>query len=255
MYLTQAIHKGRREKAEATAAICGAEQASWSHLAQRVERCAGLLRGLGVAPGDRVGMMGLNSIRYLEYFYGSWWAGAVVNPVNIRWSAHEVAYSLDDCDTRVLFVDDAFAPLVPRLRELSTSLRTVVFCGTGAVPEGALDYEQLLAAATPCGDALRSGSDLAAVMYTGGTTGRPKGVMLSHDNLFINALSNASNVPRQHVKVGMVVTPMFHVAAAAWPCSWDSGWCPRSSCRPSTSWPSWMACSGMPSTNCSWCPP
>ena len=49
-----------------------------------------------------------------------------------------MAYSLDDCDTRVLFVDDAFAPLVPRLRELSSSLRTVVFCGTGAAPEGAL---------------------------------------------------------------------------------------------------------------------
>ena len=212
MYLTQAIHKGRRERAGATAAICGAEQASWSQLAQRIERCAGLLRALDVAPGDRVGMMGLNSIRYLEYFYGCWWAGAAVNPVNIRWSAHEVAYSLDDCDTRVLFVDDAFAPLVPRLRELSSSLRTVVFCGTGAAPEGALHYEQLLAAATPCADALRSGTDLAAVMYTGGTTGRPKGVVLSHDNLFINALSNASNVPRQHVKVGMVVTPMFHVA-------------------------------------------
>ena len=99
MYLTQAIHKGRRERAGATAAICGAEQASWSQLAQRIERCAGLLRTLDVAPGDRVGMMGLNSIRYLEYFYGCWWAGAAVNPVNIRWSAHEVAYSLDDCDT------------------------------------------------------------------------------------------------------------------------------------------------------------
>src|SRR5256885_5633275 len=67
MYLTQAIHKGRRERAGATAAICGEEQASWSQLAQRIERCAGLLRALDVAPGDRVGMMGLNSIRYLEY--------------------------------------------------------------------------------------------------------------------------------------------------------------------------------------------
>ena len=65
MYLTQAIHKGRRERAGATAAICGAEQASWSQLAQRIERCAGLLRALDVAPGVRVGMMGLNSIRYL----------------------------------------------------------------------------------------------------------------------------------------------------------------------------------------------
>ncbi len=212
MSLTQSIHKGRREKADETAAICGDERRSWAELAGRIERLAGALAALGVAPGDRVGMMALNSVRYLEYFYGCWWTGAVVNPVNIRWNPHEVAYSLDDCDTRVLIVDDAFAPLVPQLRQLSRSLRTVVFCGRGAAPEGALDYEALLAEAAPRDDLRRGGTDLAAVMYTGGTTGRPKGVMLGHDNLYINALSNASAVPRVGVQVGLVVSPMFHVA-------------------------------------------
>ncbi|WP_304304067.1 long-chain fatty acid--CoA ligase [Pseudacidovorax intermedius] len=212
MSLTQSIHKGRREKAGETAAICGDERRTWAELAGRIERLAGALAALGVAPGDRVGMMALNSVRYLEYFYGCWWAGAVVNPVNIRWNPHEVAYSLDDCDTRVLIVDDAFAPLVPQLRQLSRSLRTVIFCGRGTPPEGALDYEALLAEATPRDDLRRGGGDLAAVMYTGGTTGRPKGVMLGHDNLYINALSNASGVPRVGVKVGLVVSPMFHVA-------------------------------------------
>ncbi|WP_234193642.1 acyl-CoA synthetase [Pseudacidovorax sp. NFM-22] len=212
MSLTQSIHKGRREKAGETAAICGDERRSWAELAGRIERLAGALAALGVVPGDRVGMMALNSVRYLEYFYGCWWAGAVVNPVNIRWNPHEVAYSLDDCDTRVLIVDDAFAPLVPQLRQLSRSLRTVIFCGRGTPPAGALDYEALLAEAAPRDDLRRGGGDLAAVMYTGGTTGRPKGVMLGHDNLYINALSNASGVPRVGVKVGLVVSPMFHVA-------------------------------------------
>ncbi|MBO9641725.1 MAG: long-chain fatty acid--CoA ligase [Pseudacidovorax sp.] len=212
MSLTQSIHRGRREKAGETAAICGDERRSWAELAGCIERLAGALAALGVAPGDRVGMMALNSVRYLEYFYGCWWAGAVVNPVNIRWNPHEVAYSLDDCDTRVLIVDDAFAPLVPQLRQLSRSLRTVIFCGRGTPPEGALDYEALLAEAAPRDDLRRGGGDLAAVMYTGGTTGRPKGVMLGHDNLYINALSNASGVPRVGVKVGLVVSPMFHVA-------------------------------------------
>jgi acyl-CoA synthetase (AMP-forming)/AMP-acid ligase II len=100
-------------------------------------------------PGDRVGMMSLNSHRFVEYFFGTWWGGGVINPVNIRWNPKEVAYSLDDCDTRILLVDDLFAPMVPALRGLSKSLRTVVYCGDGAVPEGMVGYEALLADADP----------------------------------------------------------------------------------------------------------
>lgn len=212
MYLTQSIHKALREQRHAVAAICGDEQRRWDEMAERIARLAAALQTQGVKPGDRVGMLALNSIRYLEYFYGCWWAGAVVNPVNIRWNPHEVAYSLDDCDTQVLIVDDAFAGMAAQLRTLSKSLRTVIFCGHGEAPEGALHYEALLAAAEPVPDAYRQGNDLAAVMYTGGTTGRPKGVMLSHGNLFINALSNAASVPRPEANVTLIVAPMFHVA-------------------------------------------
>ncbi len=212
MFLTQAIHKGLRERPQATALICGDERMSRTALAARVARLAGVLRGLGVHGGERVGMLALNSIRYVEFLYGTWWAGGVVNPVNIRWSAPEVAYSLDDCDTRVLIVDDAFAPMVAALRERSASLRTVIYCGRGAVPEDMLGYEALMAAADPVDDALRRGEDLAAVMYTGGTTGRPKGVMLSHTNLGINGLSSMAAVPRGPGNTSLVAAPMFHVA-------------------------------------------
>jgi len=218
MYLTQTIHKALREKPRETALICADETLSWGQLGERVQRLAAALQGLGVKPGERVAMLALNSNRFVEYLYAVWWAGAVINPVNIRWTAHEVAFSLDDCDTRVLIVDDAFAPLVPRLRELSKSLQTVVFCGStpGKQPAGALRYEDLLADAVPVEDALRRSSDLAAIMYTGGTTGRPKGVMLSHQNMRINALASLTMRPlpptgaQQHM--GMVVTPIFHVA-------------------------------------------
>jgi len=219
MYLTQTIHKGLREKPRETALICGAQTRTWGELGARVPRLAAALQDLGVKPGERVAMMALNSIAFVEYLYATWWAGAVINPVNIRWSAHEVAFSLDDSDTRVLLVDDAFAPLVPRLRELSKSLQTVIFCGSTAEkkPEGALDYETLLAAATPRADALRRSSDLAAIMYTGGTTGRPKGVMLSHQNMSVNALISLAQRPNPDGKpqMGMVITPMFHVAGCA----------------------------------------
>src|SRR5690606_12127259 len=85
----------------------------------RVARLAAGLRSLGVQAGDRVAMLSLNSDRYIEYYLAVYWAGAVANPVNTRWSPAEVAFSLDDSGSTVLLVDRRFAPMVPELRERS----------------------------------------------------------------------------------------------------------------------------------------
>lgn len=212
MQLTQSLHKALRERPEATAVVCGSQRSSFTQFVDRAARLAGALHGLGLRHGDRVGMMSLNSTRYVEYLYGTWWAGAAINPVNIRWSPQEVAYSLDDCDTRILLVDKFFAPQAVMLREQSKSLKTLIYCGDDEPPAGMLSYERLLADAQPLPDQGRGGDDLAAVMYTGGTTGMPKGVMLSHTNLYINALSAVAAVSRPLGSVGLVVAPFFHVA-------------------------------------------
>lgn len=213
MFLTQPLHKGRREKGKATAVVCGGKRLDFAAFTGRVARLGAVLRQLGMQPGDRVGMMSLNSHRFVEYFFGTWWGGGVINPVNIRWNPKEVAYSLDDCDTRILLVDDVFAPMAAELRKLSKSLRTVVYCGDGAVPEGMVGYEALLAATDPIDDAPHTGDELAAVMYTGGTTGQPKGVMLTHGSLCINALGSVAALPRDtHDAAAIVAAPMFHVA-------------------------------------------
>ncbi|WP_089340480.1 long-chain-fatty-acid--CoA ligase [Burkholderia singularis] len=213
MYLTQSLHKALRECPEATAVVCGAQRVTFRQFTERATRLAAALRNLGMRPGDRVGMLSLNSARYVEYLYGVWWGGGAVNPVNIRWSAKEVAYSLDDCDTRILLVDKFFSAQASALRELSQSLRTLVYCGDDEVPDGMVGYEQIVAESEPMDDASHGGDELAAVMYTGGTTGMPKGVMLSHANLYINALSAVAAVPRPSgKKVGLVVAPFFHVA-------------------------------------------
>jgi len=211
MHLTQSLHKALRERPEATAVVCGPQRATFSQFTERVSRLGAVLRDLGMGPGDRVGMMSLNSMAYVEFLFGTWWGGGAINPVNFRWSAKEVAYSLDDCDTRILLVDKFFAPQIAAIRPLSKSLKVVVYTGEGPVPEGMLGYEDLMAAAQPMADAFPGGDDLAAVMYTGGTTGMPKGVMLSHTNLCINALSAVAAVPRQGEAVGLVAAPFFHV--------------------------------------------
>ena len=215
MYLTQSLHRAVQRHPQRLATIFGSRQRSYAEHAERVARLAGALHALGAARGDRIGMLGLNSDRYLEFFYGCWWAGAAVNPVNIRWSAAEIAYSLDDCDTRILLVDEPFKGLVADLRSRSKSLKTLIYTGDGPVPDGMLGYEALLAAAEPLADVGASGADLAAVMYTGGTTGFPKGVMLSHDNLCANALAFLGAGMAQGEGRALLIAPMFHIAAAS----------------------------------------
>ncbi len=215
MYLTQALHKAVRECPDNVAVVEGSRRITFRQLAERSARLAGALRALGVQPGDRVGMMSLNSQRYVEYYFGVWWMGGVINAVNVRWSPAEVAYSLDDCDTRVLLVDRTFAPLVEPLRPLSKSLQTVIYCGDEPAPDGMLDYEQLLAAAEPAEDVRSGGENLAAVMYTGGTTGMPKGVMITQGASYVNTLAVVGEVARDKRTVGLVVTPMFHIAGCS----------------------------------------
>ncbi|MDT5335426.1 MAG: hypothetical protein QOD90_931, partial [Mycobacterium sp.] len=145
MYLTQALHRNLQQNADQPATIYRQRVRTVAESADRIARLAGALAGLGVQRGDRVGMLGLNSDRYHEYFFAVPWIGAALNPVNIRWSPAEIAYSLVDSDTRVLFVDDAFAPAIPALREQFPGLATVIHCGDGELPAGAVSYEALIA--------------------------------------------------------------------------------------------------------------
>ena len=212
--LTQALHRGASQRPNEIAVVFGARRRSYAELKDRVARLASALRSLGLEPGNRIGMLALNSDRYVEYYYSSWWAGGVANPVNVRWSAREIAYSLDDCDTRILLVDQHFQDRIPELLKLSRSLQTVIYVGDGAPPTGMLDGEGLIASARPCSDACRSDEDLAAVLYTGGTPGLPKGAMLTHANLYINGLNTLATIPRTPESVCALGAPMFHVAGA-----------------------------------------
>jgi acyl-CoA synthetase (AMP-forming)/AMP-acid ligase II len=118
VYLTQSLHRSASTNPDRVATIQGDRVRTYGQLIERVARLAGGLRGLGVETGDRVAILSLNSDRYLEALFAIPWAGGVVNPVNIRWSPAEIAYSLDDSRARVLIVDDAFAHLVPDLRSV-----------------------------------------------------------------------------------------------------------------------------------------
>lgn len=209
--LTAPLAHHARHGATGTATSFEGRRRDWSTALERVARLAGALSAIGVAEGDRVGILADNSDYYFETMLATWWAGASINPVNIRWSSAEIAYSLDDCDTRVLIVDRSYAALVPELRRLSSSLGTVI--GVETSPDSdTLDYEGLINDHAPVPDRCRGGDALAGVFYTGGTTGFPKGVALTHDSIADNTLINLLEMPLEPNDVVLAVAPMFHLA-------------------------------------------
>jgi acyl-CoA synthetase (AMP-forming)/AMP-acid ligase II len=214
MYLTQGLHRSIQQTPDAPATICGERTRTVREHVDRVARLAGALRALGVRDGERVGILSLNSDRYAEVLLAVPWANGVLNPVNIRWTPAEIVYSLAECQTDILFVDDTFVPYVQALCEGYSGLHTVVHMTDSAPPQGMLGYEALIGAAQPIADARRGGDALAGVFYTGGTTGFPKGAMLSHTNLLTSVLGSAATTPlAEPGGVSLHAAPLFHLAA------------------------------------------
>ena len=159
-------------------------------------------------------MLSLNSDRYLELYLAVGWAGAVIVPLNIRWSQIENEDALRDCRAKLLFVDKAFAPIGADLAKAIPGL-TLIYADDGAAPTGIESYEGLIARSAPIADAMRSRDDLAGIFYTGGTTGRSKGVMLSHGNLMANALNALGEGLWPSSTTYLHAAPMFHLANGA----------------------------------------
>jgi long-chain acyl-CoA synthetase len=185
---------------------------TWRDFDERIRRLAGALSGLGYRPGERIGILSLNSDRYLEALFGLSLGGFVFVPINTRLAPPEIVFWLADSGCAALLVDDAFLPVLARVLPETPELRQVIHIGEANTPPGLLVYETLLARATPMADAIGADHDLAGIFYTGGTTGRSKGVMLSHANIMANAVNfmPATQVD-DRTRYGHIA-PMFHLA-------------------------------------------
>ncbi|WP_134323382.1 long-chain-fatty-acid--CoA ligase [Cumulibacter soli] len=217
MYLTMALHRNLQQQPDVVATICGDRVRTHRESIERVSRIAAGIRAAGSQPGERIAILALNSDYYHEVLLACSWADAVFVPVNVRWSALEIVYSLIEAEVSQLFVDATFAGLVEEIRTKHPQISYVVHLDPGPAPEGTTAIEDLVAAHDPIPDAHRSGESLAGIFYTGGTTGSPKGVMLSHRNLMTSAVGAAATgfVP-MHGRL-LHAAPMFHLAdLAAW---------------------------------------
>src|SRR5512144_2485620 len=218
MQLTQGIHRAVQLHPDKLALACADRAIDWATFADRVARLAGAFRARGVGSNDRIAMLAGNSDRYVEFYFATLWAGAVLVPINTRWSRAEMAACIDDCEPVLLIADAAHLTLALSLRDECASVREVLLADAPSDysgQSGVADWESLIAGNDPIADARRSGEDLAALFYTGGTTGRAKGVMLSHSNFMANSMMQIANLGLHEAAVHLHVSPMFHVAGGA----------------------------------------
>ena len=213
MYLTQGCG-GSADPAAEQSTVFRDRRRVWSETADRVARIAGGLSEAGVQPGDRVAILALNSDRYFELLYAIPWLGAVMVPINTRLATPEVQYILEDSGARVLFIDGAMKTHAAALAGQMPTVEAVFYLDDDAPPAGMRSYEEL-AAAPAIADAGAGGDTLAGLFYTGGTTGKSKGVMLSHNNLVWNAMNVIAGMHYDQDMTYLHSGPMFHLADGA----------------------------------------
>lgn len=184
---------------------------TFAQLGERVNRLANALAGLGVAKGDTVALLQINCNECIETYFAVAKLGAIYVPLNFRAKGNELTYMLNTADTKVVLVGDRYTEIVDAIRKDLTSVTE--FISIDGPKEGWTDYAGLIASAsdeeifTDIDD-----DDVTILMYTAGTTGFPKGVMLSHNSFAIYVLENVTPADPATDEKNILTVPLYHVA-------------------------------------------
>ncbi len=216
------LRYAREQFPEKVGVVCGEQRFTYAQFAERAARLAGALIAAGANPGDRVAFLSTNCHRLLEAYYGVLEAGCVLVPLNVRLGAQELSFVLNDAQARFLFVEPAFVPLVESFRTTVPSIETS-FLLDGQPHASWLapnNYEEVLSAFPPfqCDFTQIDEDSVAELFYTSGSSDRPKGVMLTHRNVYLHALSviaagqtSTSTLGEMSCKSVLLHTiPLFH---------------------------------------------
>ena len=218
MNITYILEKALSLYEDKEAVVCGDRRFTYSRFAERVYRLANFLNRMGINKGDCVAILHHNSHEFLECYFAAAQIGAILNPLNFRLSPRELAFILEDSGARILIAARRFGPNVSSLMEIASNLDRVILTGKGDNPPipDSLDYEEILdkEQKTPPAVPEISDDDVAHLYYTSGTTGRPKGVMLSHKNVCSHALAAIAELHLTDRDNWIHVAPLFHLADA-----------------------------------------
>ena len=216
MTLTMGLRRSLAMDADAEALVGDEARLNRREMVDRVARLAAVLRNLGMQDGDRVAMLAANGQRYIEFYFGVLWAGGIVVPVNSRFALPEMNEQVRDAEPVVLIVDDTFVDMGIELANSVPSIKALILTGTADASGSrvrSIRYEDALHDVKPAADAMRQEDDIACLFYTGGTTGRSKGVMLSHGNLWANAMATIAHLGLDDSLVHLHSGPLFHLGA------------------------------------------
>jgi len=217
------IHRRRVKSAGKTALISGGAELSYAEFAERVDRLASAFADRGIAQGDRVAYLGENHPAFLETFFACGTLGAVFVPLNTRLAPPEVEFALQDSGSSILVHARSLEGLaVPGTRGVALTHRMIVADEPAAADAAAgdaagtavEDLEQVIASGSAeHRDVKVSLDDPAMILYTSGTTGRPKGALLTHGNLTWNSFNVLVDYDMVSTDVALMIAPMFHVAS------------------------------------------
>jgi fatty-acyl-CoA synthase len=213
LLVTDFLERAARVYATKTAVVDGSLRFTYAMLQERVHRLANALRDNGTERGDRVCILSPNSHFFLESFYATAEIGAILVPLNYRLVAADHEYILNHAGVTTILVDREYTRIVDQIRPSLATVEHWIAAGDDAdVPAGWIDWEAWIgdASAAPPPPADVDEDDVVSINYTSGTTARPKGVMLTHRNCYINAYNMIAHLGIGHDDVELWTLPMFH---------------------------------------------
>ncbi|MEO6512685.1 MAG: long-chain-fatty-acid--CoA ligase [Nocardioides sp.] len=215
VFLTDRLQHWAQAKPDETAVTYLNRSWTWSQWWDRVRRLAGALQDMGIGRGDVVSFLDKNHPACVELTFACSLVGAANAIVNFRLAGAEVDYAVNDAGSRVLLVGTELMPLVEKLRDRLPAVERVVGVTPSGDPED--EYEELLAAATPIDRSPEvTPDDVVLVMYSSGTTGHPKGVMLSQANMLAHTVNAHDGWVFEDGDVNLVAMPLFHVGGSSY---------------------------------------
>jgi len=204
--------------AQKEAIVSGGKRFTYGEFARRAYKLANFLRSMGMKKRDCVAILHQNSHQFLEAYFSAAQLGAIINPLNFRLSPKELAFILRDSGAMILIASRRFTGSVNSLGELGVKINQVIWTGQGDETNAfeAVDYEDAIKDQAPGPAPLWevSDDDVAHLYYTSGTTGEPKGVMLTHKNVCTHALATIGELRLSDADRWIHVAPLFHLADA-----------------------------------------
>ncbi|MFC2122921.1 long-chain-fatty-acid--CoA ligase [Bacteroidota bacterium] len=211
MILGDIVRRNARRYPTKTAVVLGSHRSNFNEFNHRVNSLANALLGLGMQQQDRVAILLDNCLQYIELYFAIPKASGIVMPLNTTLSKPEMASIINHAGARILVFGDMFVPIIDSLLSQLDSVETMVVVGNPT--KGVMNYEELVKQYPPTEPEVEVGEeDIAYLLYSSGTTGMPKGTMVTHRAIIESALNYVLGCHLRHEDIGLLVTPLFYAA-------------------------------------------